>query len=109
MAVKEAESQAAAREQQVIVANNQLDNALRLLRQIVYLQKGDSFLPRPIEPVDQPRTTPVTVDANAALNLALEQRPEVHAQTLDLQSKQVTARVREDQLLPRADFVGNFG
>jgi outer membrane protein TolC len=109
VAVKEAESQAAAREQQVIVANNQLDNALRLLRQIVYLQKGDSFLPRPIEPVDQPRTTPVTVDANAALNLALEQRPEVHAQTLDLQSKQVTARVRENQLLPRADFVGNFG
>lgn len=109
VAVKEAESQAAAREQQVIVANNQLDNALRLLRQIVYLQKGHSFIPRPIEPIDQPRTTPVTVDANAALNLALEQRPEVHAQTLDLQSKQVTARVRENQLLPRVDFVGNIG
>ncbi len=109
VAVKEAESQAAAREQQVIVANNQLDNALRLLRQIVYLQEGDSFIPRPIEPIEQPRTTPVTVDANAALNLALEQRPEVHAQTLDLKSKQVTARVRENQLLPRVDFVGNFG
>ncbi len=109
VAVKEAESQAAAREQQVIVAENQLDNALRALRQIVYLQHGDSFIPRPIEPIDRPRTTPVNVDASAALSLALERRPEVHAQTLDLQSKQVTARVRENQLLPRVDFVGNFG
>lgn len=109
VAVKEAESQAASREQQVIVANNQLDNALRTLRQIVYLQKGDAFIPRPIEPIEQPRTAPVHVDANAALNLALERRPEVHAQTLDLKSKQVTARVRENQLLPRVDFVGNVG
>lgn len=109
VAVKEAESEAAAREQQVIVASNLLDNALRTLRQIVYLQKGDAFIPRPIEPIDAPRTTPVTVDANAALNLALEQRPEVRAQTLDLQSKQLTARVRENQLLPRVDFVGDFG
>ncbi|MCC6847932.1 MAG: TolC family protein [Deltaproteobacteria bacterium] len=109
VAVKEAESQAAAREQQVIVANNQLDNALRTLQQVVYLQKGAAFIPRPIEPIDDPRTTPVVVDAQAALNLALEQRPEVHAQTYDLKSKQVTARVRENQLLPRVDFVGNFG
>lgn len=109
VAVKEAESQAASREQQVIVANNQLDNALRTLRQIVYLQKGDAFIPRPIEPIEQPRTAPVHVDAQAAMNLALERRPEVHAQTLDLKSKQVTARVRENQLLPRVDFVGNVG
>jgi outer membrane protein TolC len=109
VAVKEAESEAASREQQVIVASNLLDNALRTLQQIIYLQKGDAFIPRPIEPIDEPRTTPVTVDANAALNLALEQRPEVHAQTFDLQSKQLTARVRENQLLPRLDAVGSFG
>lgn len=109
VAVKEAESQAAAREQQVIVADNQLDNALRTLRQIVYLQKGGAFVPRPIEPIDLPRTAPVTVDAKAALALALDRRPEVHAQTYDLESKQVTARVRENQLLPRFDFVGNVG
>lgn len=110
VAVKEAESQAAAREQEVIVVNNQLDNALQLLRQIVYLQKDESsFVPRPIDPVQAPRITPVTVDAGAALALALEQRPEVKAQTLDLQGKQLTARVRENQLLPRVDFVGNIG
>ena len=109
VAVKEAESQAALREEQVIVAANQLDNALRALRQVVYLQKDDAFIPRPIEPIDSPRTAAVRVDANAAMNTALEQRPEVHAQTLDLQSRQTTARIRENQLLPRFDFVGNVG
>jgi outer membrane protein TolC len=109
VAVKEAESQAAAREQEVIVANNQLENALQLLRQIVYLQKDEDFIPRPIEPVDRPRIAPVTVDLNVALHLALERRPEVQAQTYDLKSKQLTARVRENQLLPRVDFVGNVG
>jgi outer membrane protein TolC len=109
VAVKEAESQAAAREEQVIVAANQLDNALRTLRQIVYLQREDAFIPRAIEPIDLPRTTSVRVDANAAMSIALEQRPEVRAQTLDLQSRQITARVRENQLLPRFDLVGNVG
>jgi outer membrane protein TolC len=109
VAVKEAESQAAAREEQVIVASNQLDNAIRTLQQIVYLQKAEAFVPRVIDPIDQPRTTSVTVDGRAALQAALEQRPEVHAQNLDLQSKQLTARIRENQLLPRFDFVGNVG
>ena len=109
VAVKEAESQAAAREQEVIVAANLLDNALNTLRQIVYLQKGDAVIPRAIDPIDAPRVAPVTVDADASLRQALDQRPEVHAQTLDLQAKQVTARVRENQLLPRVDFVGNIG
>ena len=109
VAVKEAESQAAAREEQVIRANNTLDNALRNLRQIVYLQRGDEFIPRAVEPIDAPRTTSVAVDGNVALNTALEQRPEVHAQTLDLQSRQTNARIRENQLLPRFDFVGNVG
>ena len=109
VAVKEAESQAAAREEQVIRAENALDNALRNLRQVVYLQRGDEFIPRAIEPIDAPRTTSVTVDGNVALNTALEQRPEVHAQTLNLQSRQTTARIRENQLLPRFDVVGNVG
>jgi outer membrane protein TolC len=110
VAVKEAESQAAAREQEVIVANNQLDNALQLLRQVVYLQKDqNAFVPRPIEPIEAPRVSPVTVNADVALATALDRRPEVRAQTLDIQSKQITARVRENQLLPRVDFVGNVG
>ena len=109
VAVKEAESEAAAREAQVIVAENTLDLAQRTLRQIVYLRTGDTFVPRQIEPIEAPHTTAVAVDGDAALAAALEQRPEIIAQNLDVRSKNLTARVRENQLLPRVDFVGNVG
>ncbi len=109
VAVKEAESQAALREEQVIVASNALDNARRALRQVVYLRRGDTFVPESVEPVEDPRTAPVTVEAESALAVALERRPEIVAQNLELRSRNLTVRVRENQLLPRVDFVGNIG
>ncbi len=109
VAVKEAESEAASREEQVIVAENALDIAQYTLRKLVYLHEGDTFVPRRIEPVEQPRTSPVRVEAEQALKTALDNRPEIFAQNLDVRSKNLTARVRENQLLPRLDFVGNVG
>jgi outer membrane protein TolC len=49
------------------------------------------------------------VDLDRALALAFEQRPEIIAQSLDLKSKRLTERVRENQLLPRFDLVANGG
>jgi outer membrane protein TolC len=109
VAVKEAQAQAALRDEQVIVAANLLDNARRTLQQIVYMRTGENLVPRAIEPLEEPHTAPVAVDGDAALAVALENRPEIQAQNLDLRSKNLTARVRENQLLPRVDFVGNFG
>jgi outer membrane protein len=109
VAVKEAESQAAAREEQVIVASNQLDNARSALRQIVYMGAKEGLMPRQVEPVEQPHTQPVDVDIDRALGLALENRPEIVAQNYDLRSKQLTERIRENQLLPKFDLVANGG
>ena len=109
VSVKEAESQAAAREAEVIVAENALDEAELTLRRTVYLQSGDSIIPKRVDPIEQPRTAPVRVDAEQALATALEQRPELIAQNLELRGRNLTARIQGNQLLPRLDFVGNFG
>jgi outer membrane protein len=109
VSVKEAQSQAASIEAQLIVAQNNLDNTRRTLRHLVYLQTGDTIVPRQIEPVEEPRIAPVTVNAEAALDTALEQRPEILAANLDLRGRNLTARIRENQLLPKLDLVGNFG
>jgi outer membrane protein TolC len=109
VAVREAESEAAAREEQVIVAQNTLDNTRRIRRQIVYLQTGDAFVPRQIEPVEAPRTAAVRVDGDAALANALEQRPEIIAANLNLQGRHITERIQENQLLPKVDLVGSIG
>jgi outer membrane protein TolC len=107
--VKEAESEAAAREEQVIVAQSALDVAQYTLRKLVYLHEGDTFVPRKIEPIEQPRVSPAPVEPAQALAIALDRRPEIVAQNLDVRSKNLTVRVRENQLLPRLDFVGNVG
>ena len=107
--VKEAESEEALREEQVILAANQLENARALLRQIVYMQVGDGFMPRPVEPVEEPHVRPVPVDLDRSLALAFERRPEIVAQSLDLQGTRLAERVRENQLLPRLDLVADGG
>lgn len=109
VSVTEARSQEAAREADVLVAENALDVAQRTLRQTVYLHSNDTFVPQRIEPIDPLRTDPVQVDADQALQVALDRRPEVIAQNLDLRSKNLTARVRENQLLPRVDAITSFG
>jgi outer membrane protein TolC len=107
--VKEAESEGALREEQVILARNDLENARSALRQIVYMDVEEGFMPRKVEPVEEPHTRPFPVDLDRALALAFEQRPEIIAQSLDLKSRRLTERVRENQLLPRFDLVANGG
>ena len=109
VSVKEAQSQAAAREAQVLVAENALDVAEQTLRQIVYLRAEDTIVPKMVDPVEAPRTAPVGVDRARALATALEERPEIIAQNLQVRSLNLTARVQENQLLPRVDLVGNVG
>jgi len=107
--VKEAQSQAALREEQVILAQNDLENALAALRQIVYMHVRDDFLPQKVNPVEEPHTRPVSVDTEFALTLAFDERPEIMAQSLELKSRRITERVRENQVLPRVDLVAGGG
>ncbi len=109
VSVTEARSKEAARDADVIVAENALDVAQRTLRQTVYLQNNDTVVPQRIEPIEPLRTDPVQVDADRALAVALDRRPEIIAQNLDVRSRNLTARVRENQLLPRVDAITSFG
>jgi len=109
VAVTEARSQEAAREADVIVAENAVEVAERTLRQTVYFQSADAFVPRRIDPVEPLRTDPVQVNGEQALAVALDRRPEILAQNLDLESRNLNARIRENQVLPRFDLVTSFG
>jgi outer membrane protein TolC len=51
----------------------------------------------------------VEINAEQALAVALERRPEVIAQNLDVHARNLTARVRENAVLPKLDAVASFG
>ena len=65
--------------------------------------------PRTIEPVDRATIEPVSVDRHEALATALERRPEMIGSALDLKARQLTVKLKENQLLPRLDLVGSAG
>ncbi len=110
VAVTEARSQEAARDADVIVAENAVDVAERTLRQTVYFHADEGALvPRRIDPAEPLRTDPVQVNADQALALAMERRPEVLAQNLDVRARNLTARARENAVLPRLDAIASFG
>ncbi|HEY2386698.1 MAG TPA: TolC family protein [Candidatus Binatia bacterium] len=110
VAVTEARSQEAAREADVIVAENAVEVAEQTLRQTVYLHRDvNELVPRRIDPVESLRTAPVEINPDQALAVALERRPEVIAQNLDVHARNLTARVRENAVLPRLDAVASFG
>jgi outer membrane protein TolC len=127
VSVLEAQADAKSREEQVLIAENQYILAVQGLGQIAFFRPDGSFVPRTLEPIDEvtlePETSeveqargatlsnlgPATALVERSLAVALEERPEVHASALSVESSQLTERIASNALLPRVDLVGSYG
>jgi outer membrane protein TolC len=109
VAVVEAQAEKARREEQVIVAENDLDLARKTLRLTLNLNPDNLFMPRQIEPNQRPSVDPVPIDRGASLESALTRRPEILSAGLTVQNQTLQARYAENQLLPRLDFKAGAG
>jgi outer membrane protein TolC len=109
VAVLEAQSQAKARETDVIVADNLLKTSRLRLAQLAYFRPNGTVLPRMLEPSEDGRPEGIHVDEDAALMGALAERPEILASASAVEARQYDERVASNQLLPRFDVVGSYG
>jgi len=109
VAVKEAQADAASREERVIAAENALAVASDKLRLLVQHNPDHAFLPRPIEPTDSPEVRDVGVDENDVLVNAVERRPEVLQARYDVETRQILAKIRRNNLLPGLDLNASYG
>jgi outer membrane protein TolC len=75
--ITQAESGVAAREEDVIVSENLVDNAEDELRRLLAMPQDDPAWSRKIVPTDRPPAEQSGVDVEAALATALDRRPEV--------------------------------
>jgi len=110
-AVLEAQSEVARREANLILFQNLETIARDNLRAIV-----NSPAPGPgapalalISPADKPTVTPYTIDLEHSLKTALEERPELAAARLSVNSQGLQRVVAENKLLPRLDVIGTLG
>src|SRR5258706_1430155 len=109
MAVTEARAERARREEQLIVARNNVDVAKATLRLTLNVNPDQALLPRRVEPTDAPSVEEIYVDRQQSLEQAMLQRPEVQAAALNIRNKELQLRYAENQLLPRLDLKAASG
>ncbi len=109
VAVLEAQADAAAREEQVIVAENNLTVARQTLAQLAYYSPEGTFVPRTLEPTEDAEPEEVGVDEERTLATALAERPEIQASAHTVRVEQLNEKIAGNALLPEVDAVGSYG
>jgi outer membrane protein TolC len=109
VAVLEARADAKAREEDVIIAENNLVVARQRLGQLAYYRPDDTFVPRTLEPTEEAEPEQVKVELESTVANAVNDRPEVRASARGVQVTVLNERIAGNALLPRVDLVGSYG
>ncbi|HLC21419.1 MAG TPA: TolC family protein [Candidatus Methylomirabilis sp.] len=107
--VTQAEAQAAAQVQNVILAEKAIKDAEDQLKLIINIPDGERIWTRTIVPADAAPFEVAPVSDEAAIQEALEKRPEYAAAKLTLQNTDINLRVARNQLLPSLQLQGSLG
>ena len=107
--VIQAEAQAAAREQEVLIAEKAVKDAEDNLRVILNLPAGSVGWEGSLLPAERPDFQVVTVDLPESLRTAMAKRPELEAAKIDVTNKELNRKLARNQLLPDLSFVGSAG
>ena len=104
-----AQSEVAAREVDVIMAENALAQAEDNLKQAISQKNDPAMWATRIVPMDRPTAEPVPVDIDAAVRNALENRTDIVAARKALEQNDISLAFAKNQLLPQLNLVANYG
>ncbi len=107
--VIQAETQAAAREQDVLAAEKAVRDAEDNLRVVLNLPGGSVGWDAALLPAERPAFQVVAVDLPESLRTALAKRPELEAAKVDVANKELNQKLARNQLLPDLSAVGSAG
>ncbi len=108
VAAREARADAAAREEELMRAENDLDLAARRLQYLVMAGVESGGAPEPVVPAEQHTVHAFEVARDRSLATAVERRPEVRAARLALAAAELRERAAKNALLPSLDLVGSY-
>jgi outer membrane protein TolC len=104
-----AQSEVAAREEGVIVAENALAQAEDNLKSVIFPQNDPAMWSTRIVPTDQPTAEPVPVDIEAAVTNALQNRTDMVAARKGLERYEYSVHYTRNQMLPQVDLTASYG
>jgi outer membrane protein len=107
--VLQAKAQVAAREEQIIMARQQIHNTQDLLKQLMNVPKTDATWHINIIPQDRPMYYEVRLDEEQFLQQALSYRPEYRQAQTTLDNRKIERMVARNKRLPELNLYGYYG
>ena len=104
--VLQAEAEVAAREGDLIVAEEQIRQTEDTLKALIRDPDGPGFWDGEIRPLDAPSVEDYAVEVDDAIRVALQRRPELRSQRVQMDTNQYDVRFFRNQTLPQVDLVG---
>lgn len=105
---KQAESQVAARQADLITANRQLSDQENALKRII-MDDFSAWRPVYIKPKDKLLPIAQTFDVQESWRLGIDARPDLAQSRIDLEKQDIQLRYTRNQLFPSLDLFGSFG
>ncbi len=105
----QSEAAIATREEEIIRSTAAIGDAEDVLRRLLNLPAEGGIWETPINPTTAPETERITIDVDAAIATALQERPELRSQEIQLQLAQIDAQFLKNQLKPDLNLNVNYG
>jgi outer membrane protein TolC len=109
LSILEGEAGVAAREETVIVAENNVSNVQDRLKELFSFFEDRQRSGVEIVPTDAPQFTIEAIDLEKALEAAFEHRPDYRQARLEIESRTLNERFTRNQLLPSLELEGRVG
>lgn len=104
--VLQAEAEVAAREEALIIAEEQIRVTEDVLKALIRDPDSSDFWGGAIVPADAPIVEDYPVELEDAIRIALQRRPELRSQRVQVDTNQYEVRFFRNQTLPQVDLVG---
>lgn len=104
--VLQAEAEVAAREEALILAEEQIRQTEDTLKALIRDPDAPGFWDDEIRPLDAPSVEDYEVEVDDAIRIALQRRPELRSQRVQLDTNEYDVRFFRNQTLPQVDLVG---
>ena len=106
--VLEAQAEVAARESEVIVAEEAMERNADRVRLLINDPETQNFWDVEIQPIDAPQLDEVEIDLDEAVRTALARRPSLSGFRVELDTRNFNVRYTRNQMQPRVDVVGSY-
>jgi len=109
IAITEASAEQAQRLQDMIAAENRINNMENNLKRALSNDRSSDIWPKDIIPVETPEVSPVTINMDEAISTALQRRPELRRNQIEQEKVDADYLYYKNQKKPRIDFNGIIG